>query len=90
MGKKLEKALKEANKELKQKKLFDNYVIRVEGNFTGIYNEVQLYNDKTSHVFPVTYAETEGEAIAAVNAYMAGLRHGKDNSYPKLCDRDNY
>lgn len=41
-------------------------------------------------MFPISNAETVGEAIAVINGYMTGLSHGKDNSYPKFCDKDNY
>ena len=89
MNKELEKALKKANKELKEKNFFLNYELVVEGDFTTEYNQLYLQN-KRGHTFPVTYVETVGEALRAVEAYMTGLRHGGEKSYPKLCDHDNY
>lgn len=90
MNKKLTTVLKEANKKLKEQKFFSNYHLIVDGDFTDEYNQIILTSPDGRHNFPVTYAETETEAIVAVNAYMVGLSHGKDNSYPKLCDRNNY
>lgn len=89
MNRELTKALKEANKELRDQKHFQNYQITVDGNFTSEYNEVRLENSR-GHIFPIANAETEKEAVAAIKGYMAGLGHGKDNSYPKICDKDNY
>ena len=86
MSKKLVKALKDANDTLKKKNIFKNYQIVVDGNFTTEYNEIRLSSKDGYHNFPITNVETEGEAIAAINAYMTGLRHGKENSYPKFCD----
>lgn len=90
MNKKLSKAIKEANENLKKNKIFRNYQISVDGDFTSEYNEVRLANAKSGRIFPIANAETEGEAIAAISAYMTGLGHGKENSYPRICDRDNY
>lgn len=89
MNKKLEKTLKEANIKLKKEKIFLNYQITIDGDFTNEYNEVHLENKRGSR-FPIAWAETENEAIAVINAYMTGLSHGKDNSYPQICDKDNY
>ncbi len=81
MSKKLEKALKDANKELKNKGHFKNYEITVEhGRFLNLSND--------HHHFPIADIETEEEAIAAINGYLTGLRHGKENSYPKFCDKE--
>ena len=86
MSKKLSTVLKDANKKLKKNKIFTNYQIMIDGNFTSIYNEIRLSSNDGRHHFPITYAETENDAIAAINAYMTGLSHGKDNSYVHLCD----
>lgn len=88
MDKKLAKALKDANKKLKDNKIFKNYEITVNGDFTNEYNMIQL-TSKKGRIFPIGNAETTGEAAAIVNAYMVGLGHGKDNSYPKFCDLDD-
>lgn len=90
MNKKLSKTIKEANEKLKKNKIFQNYQITVDGNFTNEYNEVRLSSTDGHKHFPIINAETEGEAIAAINAYMTGLSHGKINSYPKICDKGNY
>lgn len=89
MNKKLARTLKEANTRLKKEKFFLNYQIIIDGNFTGIYNEIDLAH-ASGHMFPIANAETEGEAIAAINAYMAGLGHGREKSYPRICDQDDY
>ena len=70
-------------------KIFQNFEISVNGNFTSEYNDIQLISKK-GRMFPISNAETVGEAIAVINGYMTGLSHGKDNSYPKFCDKDNY
>ena len=88
MDKKLTKVLKEANKKLREKKIFQNYSLVVDGDFTSEYNEVRL--TFKGRVFPIANAETVGEALATINGYMAGLSHGENNSYPKMCDKDNY
>ena len=89
MDKKLAKVLKDANKKLKENKIFQNFEISVNGNFTSEYNDIQLISKK-GRMFPISNAETVGEAIAVINGYMTGLAHGKDNSYTKFCDKDNY
>lgn len=89
MNKKLEKVLKDANTEIIKKKFFNNFQINIHGDFKNEYNEIILSAKDGYHNFPIAWAETEGEAIAAINAYMAGLRHGKSNSYPKICDEEN-
>lgn len=86
MNKKLEKVLKDANKELKERKYLVKYQIVIGGNFTSVYNEVRLEYD--GRCFPICNAETEGEAIAAINAYMTGLSHGEEKSYVKFCDKN--
>ena len=86
MNKKLEKVLKDANRELKERKFLVNYQIVINGNFTGKYNEIRLEYD--CHCFPIANAETEGEAIAAINAYTRGISHGRNNSYVQLCDKN--
>ncbi len=90
MNKKLSRTIKEANEKLKKDRIFQNYQITVDGLFTNEYNEVRLSSKDGHSHFPITNAETEGEAIAAINAYMTGLSHGKDNSYPKFCDNGKY
>ena len=87
MDKKLNEVLNNANKELKNKKIFQYYKIVVDGDFTNKYNQVELVAN--CHHFPITEAETPEEAIAVIKGYMVGLAHGKDNSYPKLCDKKN-
>lgn len=82
MKKKFENILKERNKALKL--VFKNYKIVVDGDFTSEYNFVNLTYGY--HHFPIATVATEGEAIAAIDGYMAGLAHGKDNSYVKICD----
>ncbi len=88
MDKKLTRVLKDANKKLRDNKYFQNYELEVEGSFTSEYNEVRL--TYKGRVFPIANAENVGEAIAVINGYLTGLGHGKENSYPKMCDRDNY
>ena len=88
MDKNLSKVLKDANKKLREKKIFQNYCLAVDGDFTSEYNEVRL--TFKGHVFPIANAETAGEAIAVINGYMAGLAHGGNSSYPKMCDKNNY
>ena len=89
MNKKLSKFLKDANEKIRKENLFNNYRIMVDGDFTSEYNEICLESGKGRR-FPIAWAETEGEAVAAINAYVVGLTHGKDDSYPRVCDRDNY
>ncbi len=86
MNKKLQKALKDANKELKDRKYLVKFQIVIDGDFTSEYNEVRLQHD--CHCFPICNAETEGEAIAAIAAYIAGLSHGEEKSYVKFCDKN--
>ena len=88
MNKKLTKALKDANKKLKERKFLANYKIEIDGNFTSEYNEVRLVSPDGYHLFPIANAETEGEAVAVIEAYMSGFSHGRDNSYVRHCDRD--
>lgn len=89
MNRNLSKVLKNANEKIKKENIFKNYRIIVDGDFTSEYNEICLESGKGRR-FPIAWAETEGEAVAAINAYVAGLTHGKENSYPRVCDRDNY
>ena len=88
MEKKIAKALKDANKELKRRKFLLNYELAIDGDFTTIYNELRL--EKDGSCFPISNVETEGEAIAAINAYMSGFSHGQDESFVRLCDNINY
>lgn len=88
MKKKTDKALKDANKELKKRKFLLNYELVIDGDFTTIYNELRL--EKDGVCFPISNVETEGEAIAAINAYMSGFSHGQDKSYVRLRDKINY
>lgn len=88
MENKLAKALKDANKELKKRKFLLNYELEIDGDFTTIYNDLRL--NKDGHCFPISNVETEGEAIAAIRAYMSGFSHGQDKSYVRLCDNNNY
>ena len=83
---KLEKVLKDANETLKKEKYLMNYQIVINGNFSSKYNEVRLEYDCSC--FPICNAETEGEAIAAINAYMTGFRHGQENSYVQYKDKN--
>lgn len=89
MNRNLSKVLKDANEKIKKDNIFKNYRIIVDGDFTSEYNEICL-ESTSGRRFPIAWAETEGEAAAAINAYVAGLTHGKENSYPRVCDRDNY
>lgn len=88
MSKKLDAVIKKFNKELKDRKYFTNFSIICDGNFTTKYNSLILRHDKGWHNFPIADVETENEAIAALQGYMAGLSHNKDKSYVKLCDKD--
>lgn len=88
MNKQLTKALNEANKKLKKNGIFNNFKITVEGNFKDEFNDVCLSSEDGRQHFPIASVETEGEAIAAISAYMSGLSHGKDNSYPKICNKE--
>lgn len=86
MDKELMKVLDKANKELKQQKIFGNYQIRIDGDFTTEYNGVELvYEHRT---FPIANAATTGEAKIIIEAYICGLQHGEDKSYPKWCDKN--
>lgn len=89
MNRILSKVLKDANEKIKKENIFKNYLIMVDGDFKSEYNEICL-ESTSGRRFPIAWAETEGEAAAAINAYVAGLTHGKENSYPRVCDRDNY
>ena len=86
MTKKIEKALKAANKELKERKFLSNYQIEIDGDFSNEYNEVRLKSPDGYHHFPIAYAETEGEAIAVIKAYISGFSHGREKSYVRFCD----
>lgn len=88
MDKKLAKVIKEANKRLKDQKIFQNYEIVVEGDFSAEINKVQL-TSKKGRFFPIANVESVSEAIAVINGYVTGLAHGKDSSYPKFCDKNN-
>lgn len=88
MDKKLAKVIKEANKRLKDQKIFQNYEIVVEGDFSTEINKVQL-TSKKGRFFLIAYVESVSEAIAVINGYVTGLAHGKDSSYPKFCDKNN-
>lgn len=87
MTKKIEKALKAANKKLKERKFLNNYQIVIDGNFSNEYNEVLLKSPDGCRCFPIANAETEGEAIAAIEAYMSGFSHGIEKSYVRFCDK---
>ncbi|MCR5066341.1 MAG: hypothetical protein K6A67_11335 [Bacteroidales bacterium] len=86
MTKKIEKILKEANKELKSRKFLNSYQIEIGGDFSNEYNEVRLTSPDGHHKFPIANAETEGEAIAVIKAYISGFSHGKEKSYVRFCD----
>lgn len=86
MKKKLEKALKDANKRLKEKKFLVKYQLVIDGDFTSEYNELRLENN--GNCFPICYAETEGEAVAAISAYMSGFEHSMEKSYVQFCDKN--
>ena len=85
MGKELQKVLKEANRELKER-FFMNYEIMIDGDFKSEYNFIVL--TKESHNFSIATVETEGEAVAAIKGYMTGLAHGNEKSYVRFCDKD--
>lgn len=85
MNKKLQKALKDANKELKKQGFFKNYQIDIDGDFTSEYNFIELSHD--GHQFPIATVASESEAIAAISGYITGLGHGEDKSYPKFMDK---
>lgn len=87
MAKKIEKALKAANKELKERKFLNNYQIEIDGDFSNEYNEVRLKSPDGYRFFPIANAETEGEAIAIIQAYMSGFSHGIEKSYVRFCDQ---
>lgn len=86
MKKKLAKALKDANKELKERKFLVNFQIVIHGNFTSEYNELRLEHDH--RCFPICNVETDDEAVAAINAYMSGISHGMEKSYVQFCDKN--
>lgn len=88
MAKKLAKALKDANKKLKERKYLVNYQIEIDGDFTSEFNEIRLAMGNGG-CFPIGWAETEGEAVAAIEAYMSGIAHGHENSYVRMCDKRN-
>ena len=87
MSKKIIKILADANKKMKEKNFFKTYEITIDGDFTSEYNFINLAGGH--HLFPIATVATEGEAIAAINAYITGLRHGKDDSYTIFCDEEN-
>ena len=88
MTKKIEKALKAANKKLKERKFLNNYQIVIDGDFSNEYNEVLLTKSPDGcRFFHIANAETEGEAIAAIEAYMSGFSHGIEKSYVRFCDK---
>lgn len=78
MGKKLEKAIKAANEEIK-KKHFSSYHITMDGIFINLSRDYRH--------FPIGDAKNEEMAIAIIKAYVVGLNHAK-SSYVKLCDED--
>jgi len=78
MGKKLEKAIKAANEEIK-KKFFSNHQITMDGIFINLSRDY--------HHFPIGDAKTEEMAIAIIKAYVVGLNHAK-SPYVKLCDEE--
>ena len=86
MEKKLKKALKDANKELKERKFLVNFQIEICGNFTSEYNELRLEHD--GRCFPICDVETEDEAVTAISAYMSGMAHGREKSYVQFCDKN--
>lgn len=88
MNRNLSKVLKDANEKIKKENIFKNYRIIVDGDFTSEYNEICLESGKGRR-FPIAWAEI-GRRCAESEAYVAGLTHGKENSYPRVCDRDNY
>ena len=84
MTKRLIKALKDANKKI----AFKNFEIRIEGDFSDEYNNLVLASTKTSQQFPISSVANEAEAIVSIDAYLSGLNHGADQSYPNFCDRN--
>jgi len=86
MSKKFEKFLNDTNKELKKKGFFNHHKITIDGDFKSEYNFIYLSRD--NGVFPIATVATENEAVAAITGYMTGLKHGKDNSYTRFCDKD--
>lgn len=86
MKKKLAKALKDANKKLKERKFLLNFQIEIRGNFTSEYNELRLEHD--GRCFPICNVETEEEAVVAIAAYMSGISHGMEKSYVQFCDKN--
>lgn len=84
ISKKLEKALKKANKELKEKEHFVNSQIRIDD-----HGFLTLSTNDLGHNFPIGIknAETDDMAIMVIEAYLSGLRHEKEKSYPKFCDQ---
>lgn len=86
MKKKLEKALKDANKELKERKFLLNFKIEIRGDFTSKYNELRL--EHNGRCFPICDVETEYEAVVAISSYMSGISHGMEKSYVQFCDKN--
>ena len=84
ISKKLEKALKKANKELKEEEHFVNSQIRIDN-----HGFLTLSTNDLGHNFPIGIenVETDDMAIMMIEAYLSGLRHEKEKSYPKLCDQ---
>lgn len=78
---KLEKAIKKANDEIKQKGYFKTHHITMDGIF------INLSNDTETRHFPIGDAKNEDMAIAIIKAYLVGLTHSK-SSFIKLCDED--
>lgn len=79
MNKKLEKLIKKSNKELKERNIFQKFQILVE-YYAG---ELFIILGHDGRQFPITTVKTEDMAIAAIEAYMVGLQHGENNSYPR-------
>ena len=86
MAKLLATVLKNANKELKERKFLNNFEIEVSGSFKSEYNEVRLH--RNGHCFPIANAATQSEAIVAIEAYISGFAHGQNTSYVQFCDKD--
>jgi hypothetical protein len=87
MKRKLFKILKDTNWVLKDTNVFKNYEITIDDDFVSKCISVYLSNGK--HRFLIVTVATEGEAIAAIEAYATGLRHGKDNSYLMIFDKND-
>ena len=56
---------------MKEKNFFKTYEITIDGDFTSEDNFINLAGGH--HLFPIATVATEGEAIAAINAYITGL-----------------